>query len=97
MAETVFVQPGDIGRFLSNIAGATCYTMGVPEKKAKEMAPVVDKAIALGLLLAQRQPQLLDACVQHWNSTYQTDADEYVDTMLNLYKRLITKEGEGGK
>ena len=94
MAETVFVQPDDIGTFLGFIAGFMCYAMNVPEKKAVEMAPVVDAAIALGLLLAKRQPQLVDACVRHWNCTYPSDADEHVDMMLDAYKGLARESEE---
>ena len=91
MAEEIFIPQSDIGKFLSYIAGATCYTMGIKMKKAKDIAPVVDVAIALGLLLAKRQPQLVDACIQHWNATRPYDADEYVDRILATYKQAVDK------
>jgi hypothetical protein len=91
MAEGINIPPSEIGNFLSNISGATCYTMGIKMKKAKEMAPVVDVAIALGLLIAKKQPQLIDACIQHWNTTRPYSADEFVDMVFNVYRQTYNK------
>ncbi len=91
MSEEINIPPSDIGKFLSTIAGATCYIMGTEMKKAKEMSPVVDVAIALGLLLSKRQPQLVDACIQHWNATRPYNADEFVDKVFTVYKQVLNK------
>ncbi|MFH1002935.1 MAG: hypothetical protein V1780_02190 [Chloroflexota bacterium] len=88
------LAPGDIGRFLAFTSVAICFKADMAKTPVKEMTSQVEAAIALGFLLAKRQPELVDACLEYWNQTRQTDADKYVDSMLHLYQELQAAEQE---
>lgn len=91
MSETESLNPKEIGKFLSYVAGVMSYGADLQKIKSKDMAPQLEAGIALGLLLAKKQPELVDACVQYWSFTRDTDPDEYVASTLKMYRVVRDK------
>lgn len=90
-SETSRIRPTDIGRFLNFTAGFICSGAERIGKKVKprDMAPFMEMAIAFGLLLAKRQPELIDAGYQYWSFTRSMTPEEYVDGAIDLYERYL--------
>ena len=92
MAERVLIEAKDIGRFLRYMALATCTRAEEGKKRPKDMVDDVEVAIALGLLMAKRQPELSEACAQYWSFTRSPEPDKFVDSMLTVYQQMKDAE-----
>lgn len=97
MAERVLIEAKDIGRFLRYMALATCTSAEKGKKRPKDMVDDVEVAIALGLLMAQRQPELTEACAQYWSFTREPEPDKFVDSMLAVYQQMKAAGESGDK
>ncbi len=86
--EKVALKPQEIGKFLACAAFVMCQTAGGKHKKAKDMADEMEAAIGFGLILAKLQPELVDAAYQYWSYTRIVPPEEFVDSMLTLYRDL---------
>ena len=88
MSEEVTLDPHDIGTFLNWIASYICYQADEERVKTKEMTSYLESAIALGLLLAEQRPELVDACAEYWRYTRQGAPDDYVNSTHMLYQKF---------
>jgi hypothetical protein len=73
------------GQFLDYVA--TTWYQG---KKPKDVAQTIEGAILPGLILAKRQPELMDAAVKYWDLTRGKimpgfNADSFVTDMITVY------------
>ena len=88
MSEKVALEPKDIGTFFGVVARYICYTADKDRISVKDMYSQVEGAIALGLLLAEQQPTLVDACTQYWTYTQEISPKDYVDSWLKMYQEF---------
>lgn len=80
------LEPRFIGDFLHSISYTFCYADDVKNKKAKDMEWQIEASICLGLILAKKQPELVDACIQYWDFTHEKTADEFLDWAFSAHQ-----------
>jgi len=91
--EQARLEPHDIGKFLKEIS-ASLWT-AARDRKVGVTADQIEGFVLTCLLLARRQPELLDAVAQYWDFTREVDADESVDQLIATFhksKRQGSKE-----
>ena len=91
-SDTLKVEPGEIGKFINATSVFMCVGADKNKAKAKDMASYIESAIAIGLVLAKRQPELADSCIQWWSVTRQGNADEFVDGTVQMYNNFKADE-----
>ena len=93
MPEKAPIGSRNIFGLLFYIAGVTC---GLAEQRKKkkpfDMAEEFQSAVATGMLIAHRYPDLGEACSQYWDFTYEKSAREYVDGIINDFKEWLKSE-----
>lgn len=92
--EALKVEGGEIGKFISATSVSMCVSADKNNTKAKDMTSYIESAIAIGLILAKRQPELTDSCVQWWSTTRQGNADEFVDGTIQMYNNFKVSQGK---
>ena len=91
MSEKPTLEPGGIGNFLFYVSSLFASRADQARIKPKDMAPDFETAITLGLMLAKRQPELVDACYQFCNfiRTPKQNTDDMVDVTLTIYQQMV--------
>ncbi len=79
------VGAGEIGKYINATSVSMCVSADANKAKANDMTSYIESAIAIGLILAKRQPELADSCRQWWNVTRQGNADEFVDATIQMF------------
>lgn len=92
MAKKVLVKPKDIGILVGFIAYSLCGPKATAKKKKPEdIYTDMQSAVMLGLLLAKRQPDLVEAATQLWIDYKTHDPDEALDGILTEYQKAKQK------
>jgi hypothetical protein len=108
MSEKVTIEPKYIGEFIEWLGLEVYHQMGGSEKpweklKEKERealrgtVKLVAEAISKGLILAKRQPELVDAQIQYLNTVRAGYVDLLLNQMLDSYKPFLYYKHFEGK
>lgn len=93
--EKKVINKNDMGKFLTFVSNIVCQRAEQERKKPKEMFDEVEAAAALGLMMAERQPELMRECEKYWVMTRSSSSDEFIDTWIEMYQSF--EESTKGK
>ncbi len=92
MSEKLILEPKEIGSFLAYISSVFAVHMEKKAKKTQDKASYIEAAIMLGVILAKRRPELVDACIQYASFTRTETLDDNLDRALRVYREAVDRQ-----
>ena len=96
MTKDIKIDKTDIASFLGLVGHLMCHEASENRVKVKDMQNHFSTAMALCFMLAKKQPELVDACIQWWDFTQDIKHEEFVKQWLGNYKEFKEVTNDAG-